>query len=319
MALIKHIPTLKQLRHLIALSEHEHFGRAAEACLITQASLSASIKELETILGKILVERTKRHVEMTPLADQVVARARHVIVSVEDIVDLVASQYQPLHGTLRLGVIPTIAPFLLHRVLPILRKDYPDLRLYLREGQSAAILNDLTAGRLDLTLLAFPYPTENLETLIFAQDPLWLAFNKDDPLKSREHITIKDIDPESLLLMEEGNCLRDHSLSAARLNHSATDNVFQATSLSTLVQMVDNGLGTTILPKMAIDGGIARGTKVGLRPLSGKDTSRQIGFAWRKSSPRRDEFKLLADYFQAELATPIVPKKKSGQRLSGSN
>jgi len=315
MALIKPIPTLKQLRHLVALSEYEHFSKAAEACLITQASLSASIKELESIFGRVLVERTKRSVKMTPLALQVVERARNVIVEVEDIVDLVASHDHPLSGALRLGVIPTIAPFLLPRVLPILRRAFPDLKLYLREAQSATILDDLKNGALDLTLLAFPYPCENFETLIFAEDPLWLAFERGSEMGEREQVSIRDVDRGSLLLLEDGNCLRDHALAGFQTSRPVGDNLFQGTSLNTLVQMVDNNLGTTILPKMAIDGGIARGTKVQLRPLSGKGTSRQIGFAWRKSSPRGDEFKLLADHFQAELATPILARKKPSAKV----
>jgi len=314
MALVKSIPTLKQLRHLVALAEFEHFGKAAEACLITQASLSASIKELELIFGRILVERTKRSVKMTPLALQVIERARGVIVEVEDIVDLVASHERPLSGILRLGVIPTIAPFLLPRVLPALRRAFPDLKLYLREAQTAVVLNDLRKGALDLTLLAFPYPTGNLDALIFADDPLWLAFERGNRMEEREQIAIKDVDRGSLLLLEDGNCLRDHALAGFGTKGQAGDNLVQGTSLNTLVQMVDNDLGATILPKMAIDGGIARGTKVQLRPLYGKGTSRQIGFAWRKSSPRADEFRMLADHFQAELATPLKPKKRSPKR-----
>ncbi len=143
---------------------------------------------------------------------------------------------------------------------------------------------------------------------------MWLAYGADFDFGKSEQIPIKDIDAESLLLLEEGHCLRDHALTSTNLLKIVKDNVFQATSLNTIVQMVDNGLGTTILPKMAIDGGIARGTKIGLRPLFGKETSRQIGFAWRKSSPRQDEYKLLASYFQTELAAPLKPKKQPSKK-----
>jgi LysR family transcriptional regulator, hydrogen peroxide-inducible genes activator len=310
MSLIKTIPTLKQLRHLVALAEFKHFGKAAEACLITQASLSSSIKELELIFGRILVERTKRSVKITPLGEEVVARAQTVLVDVEDIVDLVASQNEALSGGLRLGVIPTIAPFLLPRTLPAIRKAYPDLKMYLREAQSAVLLDDLKKGELDLVLIAFPYPTEAFETLIFAEDPLWFAFRDGAKIQDQEQISAKDIDAHKLILLEEGHCLRGHALAASPTKQFVNSNIMQGTSLNTLVQMVDSGLGNTIIPKMAIDGGIARGTKVELRPIFGKNTSRQIGFCWRKSSPRKLEFKLLANLFQAELATPITVRSR---------
>ena len=183
---LKTIPTLKQFRHLIAVADHGHFGRAAEACLITQSSLSASIKELENILGRVLIERTRRSVRLTPLAEQVIARARDIMVEVEEIVDLVAASDEPLSGQLRLGVIPTIAPYLLPRVLPTLRRAYPNLKLYLREDHSARLVDGLNDGSLDLLLLAFPYPTGKLEDLIFADDSMWVTFRQNHRLAKFE-------------------------------------------------------------------------------------------------------------------------------------
>ncbi len=305
----RRLPTLTQLRHLIAVDEHRHFSRAAAACFVTQSSLSASIKELEATLGKVLIERTRRSVQMTPLGTAAVERARRILVDVAELADLVSASGAPLSGDLRLGVIPTISPFLLPRVLPDLRRAYPDLRLYLREERSAELVERLAGGELDLALLAFPYPTGNLETRVFADDPFWAALPRGHQGGRRERLTPADLSDERLLLLEEGNCLRDHAMDACGLAGDDSAPEFQGSSLHTLVQMTANDLGVTLLPKMAIDAGIAHGTRLQLRPLEGKGTARQIGFAWRKSSPRIDEFDLLASFFQAELATPLPPGK----------
>ena len=310
MATFKHLPTLTQLRHLIALNEHQHFGRAAEACFIMQSSLSTSIKELERTLGQPLVERTKRKVMMLPLGIEVIDRARHVVRDVEDISDLANAASAPLSTPIRLGVIPSIAPFLLPRVLPALKKAYPNLKLYLREAQSAPLVRQLEDGELDLLLLAFPYSTHDLECNIFAEDPFWIAFPKGHPYSQKEHIHIQGLDPESLMLLEEGHCLRDQTLSAFGPVPPQIQTDFQASSLHTLVQMVDNGLGLTVLPKMAVDTGITKSTRIQVRPLDGPYTSRQIGLTWRKTSTRKAEYEHLASFFRDELATPLSPKKQ---------
>lgn len=304
------LPTLTQLRHLIAVADHGHFGRAAEACFITQSSLSASIKELETMLGRVLVERTRRSVMMTALGGDVVRRARKTVTDVGDIVDLVGASAAVLSGPLRLGVIPTIAPFLLPRVMPVLLKAHPGLKLFLREEQTARLVEGLGGGELDLLLLAFPYPLENLETVAFADDPFWVAFPKGHWCAGRERVAIKDLKGEELMLLGEGHCLRDHALAASAQAASISTGEFQASSLHTLVQMVDNGLGLTLLPKMAIDAGITRGTGVQVRPLEGKVISRKIGFAWRASSPRKQDFACLSEFFRDELATPLSPRRQ---------
>lgn len=305
---MKALPTLKQLRHLVAVAEQEHFGKAAEACFVTQSTLSASIKELENILGAMLIERTKRSVMMTPLGLEVVDRARTVLRDTEDIVDLVASKGEPLTGNLRMGVIPTISPFLLPRVMPTLRSEHPGLKLYLREDQTARILEQLSQGDLDLVLLALPYPEEGIEELTVADDPFFVAFPPGHRFAALEHVPTDELVSEDLLLLEEGHCLREHALSACHLDAAPRrGDGFQATSLYTLVQMVDSGLGLTLLPKMAIDAGLLQGTRLEIRPLGGLAVSRQIGLAWRKSSSRVHEFKMLADMLQAELGTPILP------------
>ena len=190
-----------------------------------------------------------------------------------------------------------------------MREAHPALRLYLREEQTAALLERLAAGDLDLLLLAFPYRSDKVETFIFADDPFWVAFPRGHRFREREQVGRAELGGENLLLLEEGHCLRDHALSACDLEGAERSDEFQATSLQTLVQMVDNGLGLTLLPKMAVDAGITRGTKVSVRPLAARTASRQIGLAWRKSSSRAQEFALLGAYFRDELATPIAPSR----------
>lgn len=306
MAILKRLPTLIQLRHLVAIADHGHFNAAAEATLVTQSTVSASIKELEALLGAVLLERTKRTVRLTALGEEFTSRARTILRDAGDLVDLAEAAGQPLTGALRLGVIPTISPFLLPRVLPAVRLAFPELKLYLREDKSANLIESLTGGDLDLLVLAFPFPTSQLETHIFAEDPFWLAFPRGHPLGQKERISARDLKKANLLLLEEGNCLRDHIL-AAGASVSAGD--YEASSLHTIIQMADNGLGLTILPKMAIDAGLVRGTRLEVRPLDGRHASRTIGFAWRKSSPRAADFTLLSDFFRDELATPL-PKRR---------
>ncbi len=298
---MKRLPSLKQLRHLIGVADFRHFGRAAEACFITQSSLSASIKELETLLGKILIERTRRSVMLTPLGKDVVARSRKVLVDVEQIVDLVDAAGPPLSGPLRLGVIPTIAPFALPRILPALRKSYSDLKLFIREDQSARLIDGLAAGELDLILLAFPYPAVGLEIRLMGEDPFLAAFPEGHRFENKKSLSGADLEGEELLLLEEGHCLRDQAMSACRLAGEVTSAEFQATSLNTLAQMVDNGLGLTLLPKMAVDAGLTKATKIKTRPIVGKGFFRQIGFAWRPASSRKEEFSLFTDFFQERL------------------
>jgi len=307
---MKRLPSLTQLRHLVAVAEHNHFGRAAEACFVTQSSLSASIKELETGLGKILIERTRRSVMVTPLGQDVVARARDLLRGAEDIVDLVGAADMPLSGPLRLGTIPTIGPFVLPRVLGDIRKAHPALKLYLREDTSARLINSLGKGDLDLIMIAFPYDVGGLETLVFADDPFWVAFSQGKDYAAKERLTGADLGAEEMILLEEGHCLRDHALESFGSKRRPSPADFGATSLMTLVQMVENGLGITVLPKMAIDAGLVRGAAVQVRPYEGGGGSRKIGFAWRPSSPRAEEFRLLSDFFRDELATPLTSKKK---------
>lgn len=293
--MLKPLPTLRQLRYLVALAEHLHFGRAAEACLATQSTLSAGLQELETLLGAILVERTRRKVMLTPVGEEVVARARLLLRGAEDMVDLVEASRKPLSGALRLGVIPTIGPYLLPRVLPGLRAAHPDLKLHLREDQTARLLARLNAGELDLALIALPYDAPEIETLELSEDEFLLACPSGHPLAALKAVPGQALADHDLLLLEEGHCLREHALSACRLPGPAKGEGILATSLATLVQMVANGLGVTLLPKMAVESGILNGTDLITRPLA-EPASRGIGLAWRPSSPRKAEFRALGAF-----------------------
>jgi LysR family transcriptional regulator, hydrogen peroxide-inducible genes activator len=295
------------------LAEHCHFSRAAEACLVTQSSLSASIKELESILGASLFERTKRSVMLTPLGGEMVEKAREVLARLDDLTDLVKHAGAPLTGDLRMGVIPTIGPFLLPRVLPGLRDRYPDLRLYLREEQTGSLLHKLADGALELVLMALPYKAEKIEKFEFAVDPFLAVFPRGHPMSKFETMTPARLDRGGLLALEEGNCLTDQILALGEFGgefggksggrvHAGN---FQATSLHTLVQMVDNGLGITVLPKMAVDAGILRGLKLELRPFSSPRASRHIALVWRNTSRRGDEFRMLGEFLRDELGTPV--------------
>ena len=298
-------PTLRQLRHFLSLAEHCHFSRAAEACLVTQSSLSASIKELETILDALLFERTKRSVMLTPLGREMVGLAKEVVARLEDLTEMVMGAGAPLVGDLRMGVIPTIGPFLLPRALPGLRDTYPDLRLYLREEQTAALLRQLADGALDLVLMALPYKTAKVETFEFADDPFLAVFPHGHGMGEFETMTPTRLDRDALLVLEEGNCLTDQTLAMGKFRDSTRTGRFQATSLHTLVQMVDNGLGVTVLPKMAVDAGILRGLKLDFRPFSSPKASRRIALVWRKTSRRGDEFRMLGEFLRDELGTPV--------------
>jgi LysR family hydrogen peroxide-inducible transcriptional activator len=289
-----YLPTIKQLQYLVALHEHGHFGRAADSCFVSQSTLSAGLRELESLLGVTLVERSRRVVRFTPLGNAVVAKAHRLLREAEELSELVQSAGQPLAGELRMSVIPTIAPFLLPRILPRLRKERPALKLFLREEPSAAAMESLHHGRADCVLLALPYATGEVEKEHICDDKLFVAFPKDDPRDPPAQVPPSLIDEGRLLLLEDGHCLREHALAACNRPEMRASSTMIGTSLHTLVQMVDNGLGVTMLPEMAITAGILHDTDIVARPLLAENASREIALIWRKNSPRSEEFKLLA-------------------------
>ncbi|WP_298337000.1 hydrogen peroxide-inducible genes activator [uncultured Erythrobacter sp.] len=294
-----YLPTIKQLQYLVALHEAGHFGRAADASFVSQSTLSAGIRELESLLGVTLVERSRRVVRFTALGEQVVAKANKLLREAEELSDLVQAAGKPLSGQLRMSVIPTIAPFLIPRLLPRLKKERPDLQLMLREEVSQDAIDSLQHGRVDCVLLALPFDTGEADWVHISDDRLFVAFPKDDPRDPPASIPPDMIDQGRLLLLEDGHCLRDHALAACNRSELRASASMIGTSLHTLVQMVDNDLGLTMLPEMAIDAGILTGTEVVARPVEGDTAKREIVLVWRKNSPREADFKLLAEELRA--------------------
>jgi LysR family hydrogen peroxide-inducible transcriptional activator len=299
---MKHLPSPRHLRYLCALEEHLHFGRAAEACAVTQSTLSAGLRDLEALLGASLVERTKRRVVFTPLGHAVAAQARRVLREAEDLVDLARGAGEPLGGDLRLGLIPTVAPYLLPRALPLLRAAHPRLRLYLREDQSSDLITGLDAGRLDALVLALPYPLGEHESMILARDELVLVCPSAHPLATRDAVGPADLADAQLLLLEDGHCLREHAIRACGQAGRGGRETFQGTSLRSLVPMVSNGLGVTLVPAMALDSEVNGEPGLVTRPLGPPGGAREVALVWRDGSPRADEFRLLGQTLQGALA-----------------
>jgi LysR family hydrogen peroxide-inducible transcriptional activator len=304
-----HQPTIKQLQYLVALREHGHFGRAADACFVTQSTLSAGLRELESLLEVTLVERTRRVVRFTALGEKIADKALRVIRESEELAALARSQGKPLHGELRLGVIPTIAPFLLPAMLPRLRSQWPDLKLYLREETSQAACEALHRGQLDCVLLALPFACGDVESVALLDDRLFVAFPAGEAPPD-ELVEVDSIDENRMLLLEDGHCLKDHALSACNRPELRAHAAMMGTSLHTLVQMVDNGLGLTFIPAMAIEAGILDGTHVDAKPLRSDHGFRRIALIWRRSSPREAEFQLLAAALRT-IIIDLIPESKA--------
>ena len=287
-----HPPTIRQLQYLVALRQHGHFGRAADACYVSQSTLSAGLRELETLLGATLVERTRRVVRFTALGERIADKAVRVLREAEELAEMARAEGQPLHGELRMGVIPTIAPFLLPAMLPRLRSDWPNLKLYLREETSQSACEALHRGQLDCVLLALPYGCGEVDSFPLFDDPLLVAFPQGEAPRGAD-VAAEAIDENRLLLLEDGHCLKDHALSACNRPDLRAHAAMMGTSLHTLVQMVDNGLGVTFVPLMAVEAGILEGTHIEAKPLRSDHGYRRIALIWRKSSPRESEFQLL--------------------------
>ena len=288
-------PTIKQLRYFVALVETEHFGRAAESCFVSQSAFSNAIQELENVLGAQLVDRTNRSVTITAMGQEVAVQARLCLRDVEALVEIAQGQRQPLTGELHLGVIPTIAPFMLPNVLPKLRREFPELQLYLHEDQSQRIYERLMDGELDVLLLALPYDMRGVEIMPLFKDRFALAYRKGTERVDPDNYRFSRLDADSILLLEDGHCLRDHALAACKIRNTEKVRRFGASSILTLVEMVDADLGITFLPEMANGSSILRNTRVGMKPLSDR-SYRTIGLAWRKGTGREEEFRMLGEF-----------------------
>jgi LysR family hydrogen peroxide-inducible transcriptional activator len=295
-------PSIKQLKYLCAVAEHKHFTKAADACFVTQSTLSAAIAELESQLDAKVFERNKKSVLITPLGEKLLKQARVILGDVEDFVALAKAHAEPLSGDLRLGVIPTIGPFLLPPMLTSLRRNFPKLKLFLKEEMSAQLERQLQQGQLDLIILALPYALPDMEVISLCKDEFLLCLPPGHAFEKLKQVEQGQLRGESLLLLEEGHCLRDHALEACQLKAAATDIVYQGNSLHTLVQMVANGLGLTLLPAMSVAADVLGDTHLSIKHFSNENVDREIGMAWRKTDPRRDDYLLLAEHIKAHLA-----------------
>ena len=291
------LPTLRQLQYLKLLAEYGAFGRAAEAAHVTQPTLSAGIQELERTLGAPVVDRARSGVILTAVGEAALSRAHTILNEVEELVQAARNAGQPLTGRFRLGVIPTIAPFLLPKALPLLRARFPKLRLYLREDLTQRLIGALKAGQLDAALIALPFDMAGLSHAHVSDDELLAAIPADHPLANQLEFPPSAMEGEDLILLEDGHCLRDHVLSACGLKPpraTGDEEAFAATSLPTLVQMVGSGLGVTFLPAMAVEAGLTQAAQVAVRHLVADHPSREIVVAWRAGSSRGAEGRLLA-------------------------
>jgi LysR family hydrogen peroxide-inducible transcriptional activator len=298
------MPTLRQLQFLVAIRSEGSFIAAAEAVGVAQPTLSAGIKELEAALGAQLVDRGRAGAILTPAGEEAAERAQRALGEVEELVRTVRAAGAPFASVFRLGAIPTIAPFLLPRALPVLQARYPSLRLHLREDLTPRLIEALRARALDAAVIALPYEAAGVETATIAEDEFYCLAPQDHPLLSRAALRPEDIRSEELLLLEDGHCLRDHALGVCGSAPGRRASDVSATSLATLVQLVAGGMGVTLLPKLAADGGAAAGAAVTARPFATPVMGRAIGVAWRAGSPRAEETRLLAALLKEFVFTP---------------
>ena len=291
----KHLPTLKQLRYLLALEKYQHFGKAADSCYVSQSAFSSGIQELEATLAVQLVDRTNRQVTITHIGREIAEQARLCLLDVEYLVEIARGGQAPLAGPLRLGVIPTIAPFLLPAVLPALRENYPSLKLWLSEDMTHVLHRKLMDGSIDLALLALPYDLRNVELMPLFRDRFRLAAHARTELVDPEHFRFNRLTAQVVLLLEDGHCMRDHALDACKIRNTESVSRFAATSLLTLIEMVDADLGVTFMPEMAEGSAMLAGTQIRTWPLQSQGY-REIALVWRKGSARGEEFRELGEF-----------------------
>lgn len=286
---------LRALKYLIKLAELQHFSRAADACFVSQPTLSTQIRKLEEELGVQLVERAPRNIQLTPVGKEVVARARHVLRDVEQIYSAARRSRDPETGTLRLGLFPTLAPYLLPHVVPGIRARFPQLKLELAEEKTADILRMLEDGELDAGLVALPVDDDSLEKEVLFEEPFIMAIPESHPLADKASIDLADLEGSELLLLEDGHCLRDQALEVCALANARERVDFHATSMETLRQMVAADVGVTLLPVMAVRPPIANTQGIVLRPFTEPAPRRTIALLWRRTSPLGDLLRRLSD------------------------
>jgi LysR family hydrogen peroxide-inducible transcriptional activator len=294
-------PTIRQLQFFTTLARRKSFSRAAEDCLVSQSTLSSAVKELEGLLGAQLVDRSTRAFALTRAGEEAAARAAPILAAVEDLSRSIATP-RPLEGPFHLGVIPTIAPFLLPKAAPRFKKAYPKLQLFLREELTASLLERLAGGLLDAALLALPIDAPGTEMIDIGEDPFWFVAARNHPLAESGKARMSDLRGVNLMLLEDGHCLREHAIEACKLQNPALAATFGATSLLTLVQMVQSGLGATLLPNLAVQSGLAKAAGLEAVPFAAPVPARRIGVAWRRGSGRRQEAEATAEVLRASLA-----------------
>jgi LysR family hydrogen peroxide-inducible transcriptional activator len=301
-AALPHLPTVKQLRYFVALCEEGHFGRAAARCFVSQSAFSVAIRELEALLDVDLVDRTNRQVTITATGKEIAVWARLCLRDLQALIETARGHDLPLSGTLQLGVIPTIAPFLLPGILPRLRKAFPELKLFLHEEQTQALHERLMDGALDVMLLALPYELAGVEQMTLFRDRFRLAARRGTKLVDPHRYRFNRLEAGSVLLLKEGHCLRDHAIAACKARDTEKLSRFSASSLLTLIEMVDADLGITFLPEMAEGSAMLQSTHVETYPLTDQ-SYREIGLAWRKGSARGEEFRMLGEFIAEHRRT----------------
>jgi LysR family hydrogen peroxide-inducible transcriptional activator len=308
--------TLRQLRYLSALAKHGHFGRAAEACSVTQPALSMQIRDLEQTLGVAVVERRPGEVMLTDVGREIARRGEEVLTASRDLVDFARHRTGLLTGRLTLGAIPSLAPYLLPRILPLLQSRFPELRLELRETQTRQLIEDIKSGALDVAMLALPVAEPDIDTIRLFEDLFLLAVPANDPRKVNARVAAEDIDQSRLILLEDGHCLRDQALAfcAAAATASTASRgvgtVFGASSLNTVIQMVAGGYGVTLIPQIAADVE-RRDERVKFLRLENPQPGRSIGLAFRRTSPRKADFAALGEMVKESLSPATTANKKS--------
>jgi len=295
------LPTLRQLQFFMALVRRESFSKAADDCFVSQSTLSSAIKEMEALMDQQLVDRSTRAFALTPAGEEVAARAPALLAAAEDLVRA-ASGRRPLEGPFTLGVIPTIAPFLLPKAAKALKKAYPKLELYLREDLTATLAERLSSGLIDAAILAFPYDLPGIDHMDICEDAFWFACSPEHPLADRKTVKREDVSACELLLLEDGHCLREHAIDACELRDRDAAAAFGGTSLFTLAQMAKAGLGATLLPDMAVREGLAKSAGLRSIPFSNPAPVRRIGVAWRHGSGRKEEAIALAELLKTVFA-----------------
>jgi LysR family hydrogen peroxide-inducible transcriptional activator len=314
--------SLTELRYVVATADERHFGRAARACSVTQPTLSAQVQKLEKTLGVKLFERSSKSVHLTPIGEEIVAQARLVLDATEKILDLVQRRREPLSGPIRLGVIPTLSPYLLPWLVPPLREAFPRLQIIFRELKTAELVDELAQHRIDAGILALPVHAPALASAALFDEPFWFVAPRKHALASKKRVSEDDLAEENVLLLEEGHCMRDQALAICHRDPRASDEPrgdFRATSIETLRHMVAAGMGSTLLPALAITERDKHSDDVVVLPFAPPAPVRHVALVWRRTHPRPGDFAILAEFVRDHLPSSVsAPVHRAGRASSPS-